>query len=49
MTAAALEGDREKCLESGMNDYITKPIKRELVFDCIEKWVFGTKSIPSTG
>jgi two-component system sensor histidine kinase/response regulator len=40
MTAHAMKGDREKCLEVGMNDYITKPIKREAVFEVIEKWVF---------
>jgi CheY-like chemotaxis protein len=40
MTAHAMKGDREKCLEGGMNDYITKPIKRELVFEILEKWVF---------
>ncbi len=39
MTAHAMKGDREKCLEAGMNDYITKPIKRELVFEVLEKWV----------
>ncbi len=41
MTAHAMKGDREKCLEAGMDDYVTKPIKRELVFESIEKWVFG--------
>ena len=39
MTAHAMKGDREKCLEAGMDDYITKPIKRELVFEVLEKWV----------
>ncbi len=40
MTAHAMKGDREACLEAGMNDYITKPIKREVVFQILEKWVF---------
>jgi two-component system sensor histidine kinase/response regulator len=39
MTAHAMKGDREMCLESGMNDYITKPIKRETVFETINKYV----------
>ena len=40
MTANAMKGDREKCLEAGMNDYLTKPIKREPVFEILEKLVF---------
>jgi two-component system sensor histidine kinase/response regulator len=40
MTANAMKGDREKFLASGMDDYISKPIKREMVFDVIEKRVF---------
>jgi PAS domain S-box-containing protein len=40
MTAQAMKGDREKCLAAGMSDYITKPIKREVVFTVLEKWVF---------
>ncbi len=39
MTANAMKGDRELCLEAGMNDYITKPIKRDIVFDMLDKWL----------
>jgi len=39
MTAHAMKGDREKCIGAGMNDYISKPIKREVVFEVLEKWV----------
>ncbi len=39
MTANAMKGDRELCLDAGMNDYITKPIKREIVFQVLEKWL----------
>jgi len=38
MTANAMKGDREKCLAVGMDDYTTKPIKRDVVFDLIKKW-----------
>ena len=40
MTANAMKGDREKCLEAGMSDYISKPIKRDIVFKILEKWLY---------
>jgi len=39
MTAHALAGDREKSLEAGMNDHVTKPIDPEVLFRTLEKWV----------
>jgi len=41
MTAHAMKGDKERCLEAGMDDYMPKPVKRELVFEMLEKWVFA--------
>ena len=38
MTANAMKGDREKCLESGMDDYVSKPINVEELFGVIEKF-----------
>lgn len=39
MTANAMKGDRETYLEAGMDDYVAKPIKREIVFEMVEKWI----------
>ncbi|MDR3569673.1 MAG: response regulator [Syntrophobacteraceae bacterium] len=38
MTANAMKGDRENCQDAGMNDYVSKPIRREKVFAVIKKW-----------
>ena len=37
MTANAMKGDREKCLASGMDDYITKPINVDIISDAINR------------
>jgi len=41
MTASAMIGDKEKCLESGMDDYVSKPIQAEKLFAAIDKYLLS--------
>lgn len=39
VTANALQGDREKCLAEGMDEYVSKPIKREVILKILEQFI----------
>lgn len=39
MTAHALKEDQEKCLEAGMNDYVTKPVNLDQILNVLTRWV----------
>ncbi|MCD4802251.1 MAG: response regulator [Anaerolineales bacterium] len=41
LTAHAMKGDRERCLEAGMDDYLSKPLAQKELYRLIEKWSKG--------
>jgi len=41
MTAHAMAGERDKCIKAGMNDYVSKPINEEMLFQMIQKYLIS--------
>lgn len=48
MTAHAMAGDRDRCIDAGMDDYVTKPLEPRVLFSAIDRWTQNTSTEPET-
>jgi len=48
LTAHAAKGDRERCLASGMDDYLTKPLDPDTLVRMLEKWIPPAAVVPAS-
>ena len=46
LTANAMEADRDRCLDSGMDDYVSKPFKQRLLITVLQRWLLGSSGGP---
>ncbi|MGA2755758.1 MAG: ATP-binding protein [Solirubrobacteraceae bacterium] len=48
MTAHAMTGDRERCLDAGMDDYITKPVRSRVLVEVLQRWIGEGRAEPAS-
>lgn len=49
LTAHAMKGDDTKCFDAGMDDYLTKPLDRNLLIACLERFFGKVEAVAGTG
>lgn len=47
VTANVMEGQRDKCLAAGMNDYLPKPINKDVLRKAVDRWIPKTEGPPA--